>query len=244
VKEATALALNALNQLFYTDSAALFDETRRAPWPGWREILPLFRERPVATILDVGCGNGRLARFLTTELGAPFLYFGIDASAPLLSAAANAVEGLTGARLLRGDLVLEPPERVLPDGPFDCVVAFGLLHHIPGEARRRALIRALARRVAPGGILALAFWDFAGEPRFAAKALSGALLAEVADDLEPGDHLLRWGAEGSVRLRYCHHADEAEQTRLLAGLPLQPRLSFASDGRSGRLNRYRVLERR
>jgi hypothetical protein len=45
-------------------------------------------------------------------------------------------------------------------------------------------------------------------------------------------------------LRYCHHTDEAEEARLLADLPLEPRLAFVSDGRSGRLNRYRVFERR
>ena len=61
--------------------------------------------------------------------------------------------------------------------------------------------------------------------------------------LEPGDALLRWGPEGSSSLRFCHHSDAAEEARLLADLPLQTVRSFESDGRSGRLNRYRVLQR-
>jgi tRNA (uracil-5-)-methyltransferase TRM9 len=243
VNDATARALNALNQSFYTHSAALFAATRHAPWPGWRELLPLLRERPARTILDVGCGNGRFARFLAAALGAPFLYCGIDASAPLLALAERALSGVPGVRLLRADLVLEPPGAALPDERFDCVTAFGLLHHVPQETRRRALLRALAERIAPGGILALTFWDFAREPRFARKTVQP-VPPELAGQLEPGDVLLRWGAEGSPRLRYCHHTDDAEEARLLADLPLEPRLSFVSDGRSGRLNRYRVLERR
>lgn len=243
VNEHTARALNALNLRFYRDSAATFAESRNAAWPGWRELLPLLRGRASPTILDVGCGNGRFASFLRTALGAPFLYCGIDASAPLLEIAGRELAGVTGVRLLLSDLVLEPAERALPDLRFDFVVGFGLLHHIPGESRRRGLVRALAERVAPGGFLALTFWDFARDPRFANRAMREAP-EHLASELEPGDTLLRWGPEDSVQVRYCHHSDEAEEARLLADLPLLPRLAFASDGRSGRLNRYRVLERR
>lgn len=242
MNDATARALNALNQSFYRDSAELFAETRRAPWPGWRELLPLLRRHPNPRILDVGCGNGRFARFLAAELGAPFLYCGIDASAPLLALAAGAVAGLPGARLIEADVVLDPTLGAVPDERFDCVAVFGLLHHVPGEARRHALVAALAERVASGGMLALAFWDFAREPRFAAK-IATELPPDLAGALEPGDVLLRWGRQGSPRLRYCHHAEPAEEARLLAGLPFESVRAFHSDGRGGRLNRYRLLKR-
>ncbi len=242
MNDATARALNALNRTFYTDSAALFAGTRRDPWPGWRELLPLLRERSAPAVLDVGCGTGRFASFLCSELGAPFLYCGIDASAPLLADAEQALAGIPGARLLCADLVLEAPARTLPDERFDAVVAFGLLHHIPGEVGRRALIHALAERVAPGGFLALTFWDFAREARFARKRVRETP-PELEGQLEVGDVLLRWGAEGSPRLRYCHYTDAAEEARLLEGLPLAPRLAFSRDGRSNRLNRYRVFQR-
>jgi SAM-dependent methyltransferase len=245
VNDATARALNELNRRFYADSAEEFAATRSAPWPGWRNLLPLLHGRSHAKILDIGCGNGRFASFLAEALHAPFLYCGIDASAPLLALADRALAGLSGARLVHADLVLESPEsRLAADERFDFVAAFGLLHHVPGEARRRALIRALAERVSPGGFLALTFWDFAREPRFEGKLARDAPPALV-DGLEPGDVLLRWGeAKAPTRLRYCHHVDEAEEARLLADLPLEPRLAYASDGRSRRLNRYRVLERR
>lgn len=242
MNQTTAIALAALNRDFYRESAAEFARTRSAPWPGWHEILPLLRGRPRASILDAGCGNGRFASFLCDALGAPFLYCGIDSSAPLLALAASALAHVPGVRLLQTDLVLEPPERALPAERFDLVAAFGLLHHVPGESRRRELIRALAARVEEGGFLALTFWDFGGEPRFERKALRE-IPAELSGQLEPGDVLLRWGSDDSSRLRYCHHTDAAEETRLLAGLPLAPRLAFSSDGATGRLNRYRVFER-
>ena len=244
MNDATARALNALNQRFYSDAAEEFAATRSSPWPGWRKLVPLLRERSHVTILDVGCGNGRFASFLSAALGEPFLYCGIDASAPLLALAERALADVSGARLVRADFVLDTPEAVLPAERFDCVAAFGVLHHIPQESRRRALIRGLAERVAPGGLLALTFWDFAREPRFEGK-VARAGEPDLAKELEPGDVLLQWGeAKSPPRLRYCHYTDAAEEVRLLADLPLSPRLFFASDGRSGQLNRYRVLERR
>ena len=242
MNEATAIALNALNRDFYRESAADFARTRSAPWPGWRELPPLLEDRPGASILDAGCGNGRFASFLRDALGTPFLYCGIDSSAPLLALARRALARVPGARLLQADLVLEPPERALPDERFDLVAAFGLLHHVPGESRRRELIRALAARVAKGGFLALTFWDFAGEPRFARKALAQ-VPAELSGQLEPGDVLLRWGnprtPSGSAtattptlrKRRACSrsfHSRRGSRSRATAA--------------TGRLNRYRVLE--
>ncbi len=243
MNDETARRLSALNQRFYAESADEFSATRDAPWPGWSKLVPLLNGRSHVSVLDVGCGNGRFARFLSDALAAPFLYCGIDASAPLLERARRAVSGIAGARLLRADLVLDPLDSALPGERFTCVAAFGLLHHVPQESRRRALLRALAERVAPGGWLALTFWDFLTDPRFARRPAPPP--PELREELEPGDVLLPWGdAKGPPRLRYCHHTDEAEETRLLADLPLVPRLAYASDGRSGRLNRYRVLERR
>ncbi len=172
----------------------------------------------------------------------PFCTAGSTPAHPSWRSRETELAGLSDIRLLRADLVLEPADRALPDETFAFVGVFGLLHHVPGESRRRDLLRALTQRVAPGGFLALAFWDFAREPRFERKILASPP-AEIRDDLEPGDVLLRWGAEGSSELRYCHHTDEAEELRLLADLPLVSRLAFSSDGAHGRSNRYRVLER-
>ena len=64
-------------------------------------------------------------------------------------------------RLDEGDA----PGAALPSGPFSLVALMGVLHHVPGRETRAALVAAAADRLAPGGLLALTLWRFAGRPR-------------------------------------------------------------------------------
>lgn len=61
----TIQRLNAINQEFYRVTADEFDQTRGTAWPGWVRLLPHLRA-PLS-VLDVGCGNGRLGVFLSAE---------------------------------------------------------------------------------------------------------------------------------------------------------------------------------
>ncbi len=239
--ENTTRALVAVNREFYGARAAAFDATRDAPWPGWSRVLEHVKA-DAPDVLDVGCGNGRFAAFLV-ESGVGARYLGVDASEPLLARARR--RRIPGARFRRAELVAAADGAALPAGGFDLVAVFGLLHHVPGEARRHALLAALAERLAPGGILALAFWRFGDFARFRARVLPRSAWRSLPggpidpEDLESGDHLLPFGADGTPR--YCHHTDEAETERLLAALPLACVDRYLADGREGALNRYVVL---
>jgi SAM-dependent methyltransferase len=260
MKEETQSALNALNGAFYEARGADFDATRDHPWPGWSRALDaLAREAPARApdaaprrVLDVGCGNGRFGVWLARRDPTPTRYLGVDASDALLARARRAFHGsppafsveLRALDFLQG----EGPEG-LPPGPFDLVVLFGVLHHVPGEALRRRLLVALAGRVAPAGGLVLTAWQFAHRARFARSLLSDDVVRERApawgfdaSDLEPGDHLLGFGGSASVP-RYCHHVDAAELARLTRDLGLTEIDAFDADGKSDDLNAYRVLVR-
>jgi tRNA (uracil-5-)-methyltransferase TRM9 len=254
----TKARLRALNQSFYSDDAEAFDATRRHAWPGW-ERVPLPTDRGATgsgagaaplRVLDVGCGNARLASWLRERLGPGFEYVGVDASERMLGFARQRLSALEDVAwtLVRADVLDDDAPRALPAGPFDWVVCFGLLHHVPGRAARIALLAALAERVAAGGVLAFSAWQFADRARFAKRIVpwsaAAARLEPPLDPaaLEPGDHLLRF-ADRPRALRYCHHCDEAEIDELIAGLPLAPRSRYSADGRSGDLNRYVVLVR-
>ena len=236
---ATQQTLAAHNRAFYQTHATAFSATRDHPWPGWQRVAEPLCETGQLRTLDAGCGNGRLGSYLATlRAPAPLHYTGIDACAPLL---ADARRRCPDAVLHRADLVEDPLEQALPAGPFDLVCAFGLLHHIPGFSRRRALIEALASRVDRGGRLALAFWRFAERPRFAHRTPDWSLLPAIDPAaLEPGDHLVAWGSEGAAR--YCHASDDGEIERLVANVLLRRRDDFEADGREGDLNRYVVFE--
>jgi SAM-dependent methyltransferase len=188
-------------------------------------------------VLDAGCGNGRFARFLAAE-GLHLAYTGVDFSPALLAAAGAALCGPRTAEpaLIEADFVSEPG--ALPAGPFDLVALFGVLHHVPGRARRAAFTQALAERVAPGGLLAFTAWRFDRQPRFADHRV----LAPPDLALEPGDALLDWRAEGVQAIRYCHALDDTEIEELVAVSGLALLDGYAADGQTGDLNEYRVLK--
>ena len=244
----TAARLAAINAAFYREHADEFSATRERPWPGWARLLPLLRERGIARgldVLDVGCGNGRFGAFLCAEALPPRRYVGIDASAELLAHAR--ARALPGASYLLADLVAPDLEAALPAGRFALVALFGVLHHVPGRERRRALLEALLRRVARPGLLALAAWQSRDTPARRERFLAWEDWNRSARDpvdpaqLEPGDRLLLWGSDGQS-VRYCHFADDAEVDALVDALPCEVVASWLADGHEGHRNRYFALE--
>jgi SAM-dependent methyltransferase len=223
---------------------------------------------PPLRVLDLGCGNGRFAHFLMHRGLGPVEYLGLDSSEPLLESARKTLRRaprdffvqLAELDFVQGTVANDGraddhrhtedtgPESI-PPGPFDLIVLFGVLHHVPGEDMRRRLVAALADRLAPGGALVLTAWQFGRDARFERTMLGATELAARAPelgfdpaDLEPGDHLLGFGGDDSVP-RFCHFVDEAELDRLWEGLPLVELARFRDDGRSADLNAYRVLAR-
>lgn len=246
----TARALNRINRAFYRAHAESFSATREQAWPGW---LRLWQEleaqgwpgaRPEVPVCDVGCGNGRWGRFLAERV--PGLrYLGLDAS-PQLLALARRSGGLGAAPELRlHDLVEQPLAEALGARRFAGVALFGVLHHVPGAARRRTLLAELLARLEPDGLLVLTGWQLALFERFRARALDGSEWSRAAQQpidpaqLEPGDRLLPWGDGEGVR--YVHFAGEQELPQLLEELPCRTLASFCADGREDNLNRYFVL---
>lgn len=253
--EFTRRQLHALSRTFYDERAAAFDASRiDLPWPGWerlREALPDER----ASVLDIGCGNGRFAAWLA-DAGIAFDYVGTDASEGLLAAARERVTpalsaaGCT-ARFAAHDFLetLATPGATLPGGPFSLVTLMGVLHHVPGSETRAGLVAAAAERLAPGGLLALTLWRFAGRPRFEKRHVDwadvGVVLGEPVDvsALEPGDALLRFGDDASAAPRYCHETEETEIEAWQRANGLETVALFSADGAQGDLNRHWIARR-
>lgn len=120
-----------------------------APEPVADELDLILRSVPVAgaDLLDLGCGDGTMARRLAAagarvtgvDLDAPFA----DAADPALSLIAGRAEALP-----------------LADAAFDAVLMLKSLHHVPVPAMQTGL-REVARVLRPGGLL------FCWEPVFA-----------------------------------------------------------------------------
>ncbi len=121
-------------------------------------VLPILREAPVRTVLDIGCGVGAKAATLEAE---GYESYGVDLPGLERRWAAS------GRRPDRFFLV-DPNQFQLPfmDGAFDFAFSFGVIEHVgttDGHANRRpdwhdvrrAWLREIIRVLRPGGRLLL-----------------------------------------------------------------------------------------
>ncbi len=232
-----------LNRQFYARVAAPFDATRRGWPPGLLAIVPHLREgikeRPL-TVLDVGCGNGRLARLLEHQ-GLECRYTGVDGCSQLLERAREQTQGLCRVTVALHPVDLADPgwaQGLDPRG-YHVVVCLATLQHLPGEDLRARVVADLARLARRRVILSC--WQFLDSPRFAARCLDWSQVGIPAQAVEPGDALLPW-RQAVEAIRYVHQVDAAELRRLARGAGLSLRALFRADGREGNLNLYAILE--
>ncbi len=229
--EQTARRLSDLTTEFYARTAASFSATRQTPWAGWERLLGLcgITRTSSLRVLDLACGNLRFERFLVERAGSVRAW-ACDNCDELVP------DPPCPTTYQHVDLATSPHEVAAP--ACDLAVSFGFMHHLPTVHAREELLATLAEHTRPGGWVAVSFWQFAQDPRLAAKA------RPVADG-EPGDFTLGWQNDPTAQ-RYCHSFEEAEIDDLAASVANMARegTRFHADGKSGRLNRYLVLQRR
>ena len=256
ISTSTAEQLSHITSEFYAQQAQSFSATRQAPWQGWQKCLEampqlLAGEKP--SVLDVGCGNLRFARFLCGEAGiVPAKYFAVDNCRPLVES------GNVGGQASQVTFIELDVIRSLFDDtlfsqltapPCDLVVAFGFLHHVPGAEKRLQLLRTLLEKTKPGGFVCVSFWQFMNSQKLAAKAQETTAqglraLGIDASELEEHDYLIGWQGKAET-WRYCHHFSQEELDKLLASLgsDVQVCAQFSADGKDNNLNRYVILQR-
>ena len=230
--------LVALNQAFYSRFANEFSETRSSAQTRLNRIVKYVPDG--ATVLEIGCGNGRLAERLDRE-ARPLTYVGVDAAREMIEISNARRAGLSFVRAeFRVADITEPGwNRELPHAPFDIVVALAVLHHIPSSELRGQVLRDVHAVLAPGGTFVLTNWQFLNNDRMRKKIEEWGTVGIDERELEMGDALLRW-KRGGTAYRYCHWLSKTEVEELAAQSGFQVVRQFFADAD---LNLYSVLKR-
>lgn len=124
-----------------------------APPRKWRErdrdILRLALPAPDQVVLDLGSARGDVCFLLAPRVREAV---GVDASPRALeiAEAERSRRGLENVRFVRSDVATLAG---IPDASIDVAGAFDLLEHVDDETVRQ-MLRALARVLKPGGVLA------------------------------------------------------------------------------------------
>ncbi len=103
----------------YNEIAKEFSDTRTHAWKEFESFTPYLKEKQ--SILDLGCGNGRLLSYLQKH--GDFKYIGVDQSAGLLK---HAKKNHPKAKFIEADI-----SKKLDLKPVDLIFAIASFHHIP-----------------------------------------------------------------------------------------------------------------
>jgi SAM-dependent methyltransferase len=138
-----------------------FDQTDAPPddltryFEGYFRIFPWDRLSAGAVGMDVGCGSGRWARFVSQRVGRLHC---VDASAEALAVARRNLASQPNCQFHHASL-----ENVdLPDGSLDFAYSLGVLHHVPDTA---AAMKACVSKLKPGApFLLYLYYAFDNRP--------------------------------------------------------------------------------
>ena len=232
--------LRRVNDSFYQTFGEPFAETRQRLQPGVLRALEQLGASE--TVVDLGCGNGGVARHLL-EQGQLGSYLGVDNSPVLLAQAAATVEDprvrFLEADLMAPDLEARLGERIAGTARVGRVLCFAVLHHIPGREARLTMLRTARRLLQSKGQLHLSCWDFLASPRLRARVVPWEQIGLNAGEVEPGDYLLDW-RRGGTGLRYVHHFAQDELLELARSAGFEVLETYRSDGENGRLGLYQA----
>lgn len=271
MNDALAAELIELNNRFYGSCAEAFSQTRQAPWQGWEKLAGIALEHFEKAgahgldVFDLACGNLRFEAFAEEALGTlgPLVFYAADATAELPALASTLHESphFRQFDVLKALLSAKQSSRsvgALAGWPqAGLSVCFGFMHHVPSVALRAQVLRLLLEQTAPGGLVAVSWWNFMANERMAAKAQAAMGRAEEEPPfggfdprkLDANDYLLGW--QDSALLRYCHNFNGLEVDRVFAKLltdnscpDFEELRRFRADGKAGNMNIYTVLERR
>ncbi len=141
-------------QQMYDESGTYWSLTRSkkygksANWPVIQKYLD--RLKPGMTVLDVGCGNGRLLSGLPTGVK----YLGFDFSRTLL---AEAKKSFPDHEFRYGNMVEPSAWRGL--GKYEAIFCIAVLHHLPDREQQVYALKQMKKCVKRGGFLCLSVWN-------------------------------------------------------------------------------------
>jgi SAM-dependent methyltransferase len=225
----TAKILNQINKEFYLKTQEYFNKSRQFYWAGWEKLLPYLHQARSLKVLDVGCGNGRLGKFLIAR-GRKIEYVGIDNNKYLLKMAKKA---LPKARLIKQDILKPWPV----DEKQDLVAIMGVMHHLALDQDREKVLKWAYEIIKPGGVVFVSFWLFNLSKQFKRLKSDWSKVNIDKNKLGKNDYLLSWSA-GVKTNRYCHLYNTQEINKLVKSAKLQ----IVDDYLEDTSNRYVILK--
>jgi len=125
-----------------------FSASRQYIWPDLKPFLA--NVKPNSSVLDVGCGNGRLLMGLPRNTK----YTGLDISKELLREAQKAHPEY---KFIEADITKDSAWKNLPQ--FDYIYSIAVLHHLPTEKDQLFVLEQIKKHLKPKGKVLITSWN-------------------------------------------------------------------------------------
>lgn len=208
----------------YDEIADDFSETRKKEL--WPELVKWISEiKDGSSVLDVGCGSGRLARGLEEK---NIQYVGVDNSERLVGIARNAQRVTHNARHITHNKKFYVGDMLnlgsIPENDFNYVFSVAVLHHIPGDDLRILALQEMKKKLKKDGKIFLTVWNLWSHKKYLKIILKFSFSKLIGqNEMDFGDILFDWKDKngGAVSRRYYHAFTKRELTRLIEGANLK-----------------------
>ena len=249
VDKSTIHKINTLNREFYQTFSCSFSSTRYRVQPGVSRILKMLPS--AGSILDLGCGNGNIMKELL-KMKFSGSYFGVDFSEHLIQKSRQVYLEFEERTAYKADFsvfdLLQSDWTDFPDaGKWETILAFAVLHHIPGKQERRNLFGNIHALLKPSGRFFFSVWQPQNSRRLVKRFQSWEQVGLTEADVEKGDVLMDWKADemltNKVGYRYVHIYNKEELEKTAAETSFTIKDSFYSDGKERNIGFYQVWEK-
>ena len=132
----------------YNEIGVNFSASRGYIWPDLKPFLTDVQAND--SVLDVGCGNGRLLLGLSKNVK----YTGIDFSTTLLE---KAVENHPKANFFEGDITKPDAWNHLPQ--FNYIFCLAVIHHLANRKDQLFVLTQIKKHLKPGGKCLITAWN-------------------------------------------------------------------------------------
>jgi ubiquinone/menaquinone biosynthesis C-methylase UbiE len=192
----------------YSKIAIDFADTRQNIWPEMKFFEKYFKDND--RILDLGCGSGRLYKFITEK---NVHYTGLDNNNDLLIIAKK--NNLKG-EFKYGDQLSIP----FKDETFDCIFNIASFHHIPSDILRKRALYEMLRVLKKNGYLILTAWNLFQEKYKKYLWQSFLMYLFSLGKFGRRDVFVPWSKSGVQRYYYAFKFKELENLLKLIGFEI------------------------
>lgn len=208
MKEENVKAILKSTPQIYDQIAGDFSNTRGKWWAGINDFKKFASAGD--QILDVGCGNGRMADvFKDLDIN----YLGVDNSVELINIARKRFSEQNNINFAVGDVT----DLLLHENEYDLVLVIAVLHHLPTKELRLQALRQIYRVMKPGATLIMYnwnLWQFGYYKKYWPKLLNYSYkLSRGVWSIK--DAFIPWKPIGGEHQRYIHSFTRGEMNRLL-----------------------------